>query len=516
MANERPSGNEVNILQDNRLYVQPGGARPDSPALYYGQSTNYGIIQGVTIPVNGAVTPIWTGDPRITNKYRQVRRAIAPPPLAAATFNFLEKRGTLNRLLAQDCGFTAYNINSGCGDPSQLLYGWEGGKLEVYPDAIIGSINGGNRSDWANNTPIINQVPVTLREIYEIGGLGFGEILGSDVAVEIVDVVFGNVQRCSGCGRANNGTNWRYAIQTYTGSNDASLLFQTVDSNGTVIEEGVLDITGIGGTTAPTAVDVAGQYLIVLVQSENAYYYATIDQATGVPGTFTKVTSGFVSTKTPSDLLVYNEHEIYISANGGYVYKLTNVGAAVSVLTAGGATTANLKRIAGNGDTIAAGGVNGALIVSVNRGSSWALVDTAPSSGDIMGLDVRDSARLWVTTDDGDLFYTLDGGSNWDEVALAGTPTSLNDVVFVNDEVGWVAGESASQALLYYTPNGGADWSTPNSAPRMTGILDTAQAINRVAVPTAANVELAANALLIGGLGVATDGYLAYGIANFF
>jgi len=516
MANERPSGNEVTILQDNRLYVQPGGARPDSPALYYGQGTNYGIIQGVTIPINGAVTPIWTGDPRITNKYRQVRRAIAPPPLAAATFNFLEKRGTLNRLLAQDCGFTAYNINGGCADPSQILYGWEGGKLEIYSDAIIGSINGGNRSDWANNTPVINQVPATLREIYEIGGIGFGEILASDIAVEIIDVTFGNVQRCAGCGRANNGTNWRYAIQTFTGSNEASLLFQTVDNSGTVIEEGVLDITGIAGSVAPTAVDVAGQYLIVLVNTENAYYYATIDQATGVPGAFTKVTDGFVSTKTPKDILVFNDHEIFIAANGGYIYKLTNVGQAVQVLSAGGATTSNLNRIAGNGDTIAVAGVSGVVVLSVNRGQSWALVTSTPSAGDIMGLDVRDSSRLWVGTDDGDLFYTLDGGENWTEVALSGTPTSINDVVFVNDEVGWVAGESATAALLYYTPDGGADWSTANSAPRMVGISTTAQALNRIAVPTAANTEIAANALLIGGLGATTDGYLAYGIANFF
>lgn len=516
MSNERPNGNEVNILQDNRLYVQPGGARPDSPALYYGQSTNYGIIQGVTIPINGTVTPIWTGDPRITNKYRQVRRAIAPPPLAQATFNFMEKRGTLNRLLAQDCGFTAYNINAGCGDPSSLLYGWEGGKLEIYAEAIIGSINGGNRSDWANNTPVVNQVPATLREIYEIGGVGFGDILGSDIAVEVIDVTFGNVQRCSGCGRANNGTNWRYAIQTFTGSNEASLLYQVVDANNTVVSEGVLDITGIGGSVAPTAVDVVGQYIIVLVASENAYYYAAIDQATGIPGAFTKVTAGFVSTKTPQDLLVYNEHEVYIAANGGYVYKLTNIGSAVEVLTAGGVTVENLNRVAGSGDTIVAAGASGTVIVSLNRGASWALTAAEPSNDAILGLDVRDNVRFWVTTGGGELFYTLDGGETWEEIVLAGSPTSLNDVVFVNDEVGWVAGESSTDALLYYTPDGGADWSTPNSAPRMNGISETAQSINRMAVPSAANTELASNALLIGGLGATTDGYLAFGIGNFF
>ena len=516
MANERPTGNEVNVLQDARLFVQPGGARPDSPALYYGQNTNYGIIQGVTIPINGAVTPVWTGDPRITNKYRLIRRTVAPPPLPAATFHFLEKRGTLNRLLAQDCGGTFYNLVANCADPSSILYGWEGGKLEVYAEAIFGSINGGNRSDWQNNTPIINQVPTTLREIYEVGTVALGEILASDIAVTIPDVVFGTMVRCAGCGKANDGTNWQYALMNHTGSNEAAVLYRITDRNGAEVSTGVLDITGIGATADPTAIDVMGQYLIVLVTSENAYYYATINQDTGVPGTFTKVTSGFVSTKTPTDILVYSEHEAYISANGGYIYKLTNVGQAVTVLSAAGATSANLGRIAGQGDVIVAAGATGIGIISVTRGRSWALLPTVPASVTITALDVRDASRLWVGASNGAVYYTLDGGNNWTSVTLAGTPSAINDIVFVNDEVGWFAGAANSLAALWWTPDGGASISTVNASPRIEGVPSTAQSISRIAVPTASNTEVAANTLLIGGLGVTTDGFLAYGTSNFF
>lgn len=513
---DRPNGSEVNIIQDNRLYVQPGGARPNSPARYYGQNVNYGIIQGVTIPNNGTVTPIYTGDPHVLGAYRLLRRAIGVPPLPAASFHFLEKRGTLNKILAQNCGFTAYNLVGNCADPSSLLYGWEGGKLEVYAEAILGSINGGNRSDWTNNTPIINQVPATLREIYEIGAVGFGEIMASDVAVEIVDVAFGNVQRCSTCGQANNGTQWQYAIMKHTASNEAAVLYRITDSEGAEFTTGVIDITGLGATADPVAIDVAGQYLIVLVTSENAYYYAAINQSTGVPGTFTKVTNGFVATKTPTDLLVYSDHEIFIAANGGYVYKLTNVGAAVQVLSAAGATTANLARIHGQGDVIMAAGATGIVVRSTNRGQSWSTLPTIPASVSLTALDVRDSNRVWVGASNGAVYYTLDGGNNWTLVTLAGTPSAINDIVFVNDEIGWVAGIESGVAGLWYTPNGGSDWSTPNASPRMSGISTTAQSIDRIAVPTAANTEIAANALLVGGLGVATDGYFAYGIASFF
>lgn len=517
MPNERPTANEVSVLQDSRLYVQPGGARPNSPAQYYGQNTNYGIIQGLTIPVNGTVTPVWTGDPTVLGKYRLVRRTIGAPPLPAATFHFLEKRGTLNRVLAQDCGFTAYNLVGQCADPSSILYGWAGGKLEVYAEAILGSINGGNRSDWANNTPIINQVPVTLREFYEIGGIGFGEIMSSDVAAEIPDVCFGLTNRCSSCGAANNGTNWQYALMVHTGSNEAAVLYRITDpQDGHEITTGVIDITGLGATADPVSIKVAGQYLVVLVTSENAYYYASINQDTGIPGTFTKVTSGFVSAKTPTDMVAYSDHEIYISANGGYVYKISSVGAAVTVLNAGGATVQNLARIRGLGDTLVAAGAAGVGIISTNRGLSWATLPTVPAATSITALEVLDSSRIWVGNSAGAVYSTLDGGNNWTALALSDTPTSIGDIKFVNDEQGYIAGGNGTKGLLYWTPDGGVDWTIANSAPRMSGFPGNAVKLDRIAIPRAANTEIAANALLLGGLGVATDGYFGFGIANFF
>lgn len=513
---ERPTGNEVNVLQDSRLYVQSGGARPNSPANYYGQNTNYGIIQALTVPVNGPVTPVWTGDPTILDKYRLIRRTIGAPPLPAATFHFLEKRGTLNKLLQQDCGATFYNLVGNCTDPSSILYGWEGGKLEIYADGIFGSINGGNRSDWQNNTPIINQIPTTLREFYEVGAVSFGEIMAADIADQITDVVFGNVLRCSGCGNANDGTNWQYGIMASTASNEAAVLYRITNPDGSELTSGVLNIDGIGATAEPTAIDVAGQFLIVLVTSENAYYYATINQATGIPGTFTKVTTGFVSAKTPTDLKVYSDHEIYVSANGGYLYKLTSVGAAVTVLSAAGATSANLGRIDGRGDTIVAVGATGIGVISTNRGRTWSTLPTIPVSATLTALTVLDSNRFWVGTVAGGVYYNLDAGNTWTLVTLAGSPSIINDIAFVNDEVGWIAGVSASLAALWWTPDGGADWSAVNAEPRISGINTAAQSILRIAVPTASNAEVASNSLLIGGVGATTDGYMAVGLANFF
>lgn len=515
---DRPSGDEVRILQENRAFVQFGGAKPDSPARYYGQGTNYNIFQAVTIAKNGAVTPHWTGDPNVLNAYRLIARTIAPPPLSNFTMHMLEKRGTLSKMLAQDCPFTGYNLAGGCGDPSSILYGWQGGLLEIYADAILGSINGGNRAAWQDNAPIIDQIPGTTREIYMIGPVGFAPILSSDIAVEVLDTVYGNQQQCGGCGRANNGTGWQYAVQKFSGSNEASLLYRTVNDDGTEIASGVLDITGIGASADPSAVDVAGQYIIVTVPGDNAYFYATINQQTGIPGAFTKVTGGFVAAKTPNDIFVYNQNEIFIVGNGGYIYKLPRVGADVQVVSAGDVTTENLARVHGLGNTLVAVGANGVVLKSINRGVTWALTDDEPGvDGGGLAVAVVSDTNFWYGNDDGELWYTEDGGASWIEAPLSDSPTAIRDIAFATKEVMWVVGENATGGVIYYSPDGGADISTANSAPRMQGVSQTGfQKANRIAVPTAGNSFIGANAALVAGLGLTTDGIWLAGYANFF
>lgn len=512
---DRPTGKEIRTLQNNRVFVQFGQALPNVDTKYYGQDMNYAILQNAQRPVNGTVTPHWTGDPRVTGKYRLVARTIAAPALPSFSLNLLEKKGTINRLFEQDCGFTAYVASGDCADISDFLYGWSD-KVEVYAGGIVQVVNGGNRGDWATDNPIINQAPATAREIYEVGKMGFGEIGAADIAVEVLDIAYGNTARCAGCGQPNDGAEWIYFIQKYTGSNDASVVYST-DGGATT---NVIDITGIGATTNATFIDVVGNLLVVGVTTENAYYYATINSATGVPGTFTKVTTGFVTAKTPTDILVYSPREVFFSANGGYVYKSSDITAGVSALSAGGVTSNNLSRIAGAGDTIVAVGATGTVIVSVNRGQSFALTAAAPSANTLQGVDVRDSSRYWVCDSGGGLFYTLDGGETWTAKVLTGSPTNLCDVVFVNDEVGWVTGATTDPyGLLYATWNGGRDWTTTGAEPRMIGVpvaSATFQRGNRVAVPTAGNTQSAVNNVLVAGLGATTDGIVLQGTGVFF
>lgn len=512
---QRPSQAEVLTTQDNRAFIQYNGARPNNPTDFYGVSAPYMIIQGVNIPINGAITNQWVPSRNLLGKYEIARRTIAPPAIAAATMNVLEKRGTLNRFLTQDCTLTAYLNFGACADLSNFLSGWTD-KVKIFGEGIVGSINNGNQGDWNAENLIIGQVPLSLKRIYEIGKMGFGRVADSDILTEIVDIAYGGVARCGDCGGQNDGTQWMYAVEKRISSSagDAADVLYSVDGGLTWT---VVVITGMGVTVDPSFIDVVGDKLVVGSNAEDAYYYATINQTTGAIGTFTKVITGFVSTFGPTDIFVANANEVYFSADGGYVYKSTDITAGVSALTAGGATSSNLTRIAGDGNnTLIAVGVTGVVLLSSNNGQSWT-VKTAPSGSNLTAVDILDSQRLWVGDAAGGLFYSLNQGTTWVAKTLSDSPAQINDIAFLNDEVGWIAAQTATPTgLIYTTWNGGALWTTHAAEPRMFGVPTTGfQKANRVAIPFAANTQVAANNVLIGGLGLTTDGFILQGAANF-
>ena len=95
--------------------------------------------------------------------------------------------------------------------------------------------------------------------------------------------MYGTQIQCGDCGPPNDGTRWAYAITKSSGAGSPGLPAEVqyrVDGTANWID---LAITGIGATADPTAIDIVGDKLVV-VASENAYYYATINAITGVPG----------------------------------------------------------------------------------------------------------------------------------------------------------------------------------------------------------------------------------------
>lgn len=520
----RPTSEEIITQQHKRNYLQLGAARPGNVVQYAGQGTQYLVIEGVTKPILGGITPIRVPDPHRTGAYRNVARSRSAPDFPSATLRLMEKHGSLPFQLGDlTCPFNLYEVTGRCTDLSDFLRGWDDYVL-VYSLVEVTEASPGDRTAFEDDEAIEDELSITIGDIYPVGKLGFGEQAGTLVDREVADIVYGSKLQCGNCGPTDDGTNWIYAITKSSGSGSPGLpaeLIYSTDGGQTWNETG---ITGIGATEDPIGIDIVGQYLVVLSRTASSattggYYYAAINTYTGVPGAFTKVTTGFVANRQPNDLYVAGPNEVYFAADGGYIYKATDITSGVTVNNAGSATTSNLIRIDGIDHVIVAAGAASTVIRSINRGSTWTTTADNPSDIPltIQALEVIDEYRYWVgTTSSGRLFYTLSGGETWATKEFAGSGAGgVMDIVFATDEVGYFSYASNDPtATLFATWNGGQDFiaSSDTAQKRMLN-WPTFDRANRLAVP-AVGPTVSSNNIAVGGLGGnGTDGAIFLGIA---
>jgi photosystem II stability/assembly factor-like uncharacterized protein len=269
------------------------------------------------------------------------------------------------------------------------------------------------------------------------------------------------------------------------------------------------NIDGMGATESPLAIDIVGNYLVVIGSA--AYYYAEINKKTGVPGAFTKVTTGFVAAKNPYDLYVASSSEIWFVGDGGYIYKSVDITAGVTVANGGSATTANLRRIRGREGIIVATGASGAVVKTTNRGVTWSTTTASPENSTIQAVEVMDDARIWVGCSTGRVYFTGNGGETWTpDTHFSGG--SVQDIVFATQEVGYVSASVSGTCRIYATWNGGANWT--RNQPRILNLPVFTRG-NRLAIPSTDDAGWASNTLAIAGLaGDGTDGIVVLGVAG--
>lgn len=478
------SVDQIWTTQNVRTFLQNGGPRPTASLAYAGLEGQYGVIEGVASPQSGGVSPVNVYDPRSRKRYAQAAEAVDPPDFPTWDLRLYEKMGPLPKQFGRrGCVYNAYSLTGKCNDPADFNRGWGGGGyVLVFSRGQVTDVDLGTRSSFDSDEPLEATLSTTGRAVYGVGSLGFGEKAAAQANREVVDVVYGTQVQCSDCGEPNDGTKYAYAIAKSSGGGSPglpSIVLYTVDSGATWT---ALDIDGIGASADATAIDIVGDKLVVLVTSESAYYYASINSLTGIPGTFTKVTTGF--TTQPNDLFVSSAREVWFCGQTGYIYFTDDITAGVVTKDAGAATTVSLKRIHGDGaQTIIAVGASGDVIRSINRGVSFTATTYNPSADTNTAVWVFDQYFFYVGDDAGNVFYTVDGGESWTEIVITGS-TAVNDIVFATPEVGYIAYEVTSPAQRGYlltTFCGGSLWTT--ESPRIVQ-LPTVDSINRIALPT--------------------------------
>lgn len=515
------SANEIVTNKHVRNFIQFGGPGPDNPVKFGGQDFQYMKVEGVSLAGgDGGLEPIWMHDPQYPGKFKLVARKISPPDLTEATLVLAEKHGAIPRQLQTiRCPFNLYDVVGACKDLSDFLAGWSD-YVMVYEGAIIsGNKDGGNRSAWGDaDDEVTDSLPLTMADAYPVGAIGFDEEAAATITLEAIDVIYWSAETCGDCGPANDGTQWIYAVVKSSGSTPgtAPKLLYTIDGG---LNWTTNTVTGLGQTEDPIFIDRAGKYLIIGTRTAggptlSGYYYAEVNTNTGAPGTWTKVTSGFVATMQIYDCYVLSPREVFFCADGGYIYKAADITTGVTVVSDGSATTTAMRRIHGNGnETLVAVGGSGVVIKSNNRGATWGTTVTYPVVSTLQALAVLDDKAFWVGTSGGTLWYTLNGGETWTQKTFSGSGAGqIRDIVFPTPSVGYFAHDTAAPvARIFATWNGGADWT--NSAPRIMN-WPVADRVNRIAYPKVSS-GIAANNVAVAGLaGDGTDGFVFIGVAS--
>ena len=72
----------------------------------------------------------------------------------------------------------------------------------------------------------------------------------------------------------------------------------------------------------------------------------------------------------------------------------------------------------------------------------------------IRWVDLHCKSEARIVGKDGIILKTIDGGNNWVELD-SGIESTLNDIYFLNSDVGWAVGKDG---IIIATYNGGEDW----------------------------------------------------------
>lgn len=512
-----PQADEIVTQQHKRYFFQQNGAAPENGLLYAGQDGQYLVIENATIP-HGDITPINVGDPSQFKKYKQVGDEAAAPDFPTFTVNFLQNHSGIPRSLytIAECMTTFYELTGFCKDPT-ILSRKVTDYVKILSNAKSTQTTAGG-SAFDSDTMVQDDLDFTaLGGVYPVGSLGVGEKAAAEIASEVIDVVYGNNVQCGNCGPNDDGTQLIYGVinNTIASPGIGPSVIYSIDGGLTWT---VVSINGAVSGDTPKAIDIVGQNLVVLFSdaTTGGYFTSVLNSITGIPGTWTKTTTGFVSGNQPNDMWVANPREVYFCGNGGYIYKSESILSGVTVLDAADTTTDNLNRIHGQDNVIVSVGDGAAIVYSTNRGDTFSVATNAPACFSIDALQVMDEFRWWVGCDNGNVFWTNTRAETaFTELTLpaatAGAIATIQDITFPTDEVGYIqAATSDPTGVFFTTIDGGRNWEVGGA-----NEFPTVDRINRLAYPIVPNRGVATNNLAFGGLaGNGTDGIIMLGIAT--
>lgn len=486
-----------------RVWLMQGTASPFTSPQYLG------LAKAGNPKFNkGTSTPVFIPDPDRLGEFLIIEK-IQPQktfPQLPLTARYTQELSTLLNLVNLHCDNDIQVHIGYCQDPQDFNLGWD--KIFCLENCtgddygMSGDLGALNESDRA----IIDEtVTFTGDALYEIAKIALASQASSLIQEQIVSITICDRIICQGvCGAGSDGCQKVFAVEKHGGtspSSHANVIFSTDGGSTWNYDE----IDSMGATSDPSDVFCVGTNLVVLSPTDNTLNYT--DVASLIAGTETWLSqgTGFVATKTPNRGYSINSSTTWIVANGGYIYFTQDITTGVVVQDAGNATTQNLTAMHAYDDqNVVAVGASNAIVNTQDGGEVWSLV-TGPVPGTALTSVFMKSELTWfVGTATGLLYATNNGGLTWTQVLIPGTYSSITDINFPTNMVGFLsANTSAPAGKILRTVNGGASWYI---APETAGNIPTNTGVNRLCTCGNANRVFGCGSVSGGSLGFIVKG----------
>ncbi|MFW6031169.1 MAG: WD40/YVTN/BNR-like repeat-containing protein [Myxococcota bacterium] len=495
-------GGEFNLAQtgNGRVFVQSGGAGPANvlDLAQLARVTNFTWSQGditqVEVPSTSRYNDFRTVD--------LIRGQRGLPNLTLEGKYTLDLSERLKEVL-EGCQIDLRVHFGNCRNPSDPLDGWTDGKILVLEGALptsydlpeLGALSSDQRAE------IMESIPYTGLDFYEIGTMSPGTIAGDDLENEVVAVAICDDPQCGECGEPSDGCQVMFAVEVSDGSDTARLLF----SDDGFSTQGVTNVLSLAVGEDPSDMTCVGPNVVVISNDSGSLHFAPSEDIIDGSETWTEVDSGFEAGGAPNAIYSHSRTQTWIAGDGGHIYFTEDPTEDVEAQTTGGVTAENLNDIhTFDGRNVVAVGDNNAVLISDNGGETWTSV-TGPATGvDLNTCWQFDRNTIFVGTSDGRLFYSTNSGSTWTEKTFPGNGAGeVRDIVFARPAVGYMAHDTADPAgRVLRTIDGGNSWYV---APEGDATLSANDRINSLAI-----CEHDINLVMAGGLADdGVDGFMA-------
>jgi photosystem II stability/assembly factor-like uncharacterized protein len=439
-----------------RIWVIPYGAGPT----HVPQFQQYGALGSIDWD-QGDVTNIEAPSAEQYSNWVVVDSFQGSAGRATSTLTVYETTASslVMDLIRQRCKFDLQVHKGLCEDP-RTFKAFQ--KIRVMQGAVPASLSTSDNGTLTGDGEGAAQeeLSVSADVVFDIYPMTYAEVAATYVGEQIKGVAICDSLTCGGCGGAvpSDGCQKVFAVTDSAASSPGlqPQVIATADGGTVWVERNVTSAT-IGQTVNDLV--CMGDYLLVVSNAGGGYHYATISEILTEAETWAAITTGFNGSGPPNAAWNANALLTFFAGDGGYVYQSVDSGVGVTTLSAATATSENLDDIAGwDTEHVSAVGENAAFIYTTD-GTTFVL-GTGPSGPtDLLAVAYREETEIWVCGDNGLLYYTVNFGTSWGSKSLASSVATVNNLIWVNETVGYAfCTTSGSKGAVYRTVDGGYSW----------------------------------------------------------